>query len=115
MHIEEQKVGNVLVVTPRQNRIDASVSTEFKGRMVDLINQGNKLIILNLSDVDFVDSSGLGVMVSSLKTIDGDGDLVICCIRDTVMGLFKLTRMDRVFRIFSDQSEAMRSLSERYA
>lgn len=114
MQIEEHKTGKVLVIIPRQSRIDASVSTEFKGRMVDLINQGNKLIVLDLSEVDFVDSSGLGVMVSSLKTIDGDGDLVICCIRDTVMGLFKLTRMDRVFHIFPAQPDAVRALNQAY-
>lgn len=112
MQLEEKKIGNVLVITPRQSRIDASVSTEFKGRMVDLINQGNRLIVLDLSHVDFIDSSGLGVMVSSLKTIDGDGDLVICCIRDTVMGLFNLTRMNRVFHIFAAQSDAVQALSQ---
>jgi anti-sigma B factor antagonist len=115
MELEEKKVGKVLIVIPRQSRIDASVSTEFKGRMVDSINQGNKLIVLDLSDVDFVDSSGLGVMVSSLKTIDNEGDLVICCIRDTVMRLFSLTRMNRVFSIFTTQADALQALNEKYA
>ncbi len=115
MELEEKKIGKVLVVIPRLSRIDASVSVEFKGRMVDSINQGNKLIVLDLSDVDFIDSSGLGVMVSSLKTIDGEGDLVICCIRETVMRLFNLTRMNRVFTIFATQSEAVQALNEKYA
>jgi len=114
MQIEEKKVGKVLVVIPQENRIDASVATEFKGRMVDWINQGNKLIVLDLSHVDFIDSSGLGVMVSSLKTIDGDGDLVVCSIRDTVMGLFNLTRMNRVFHIFPAQSDALQALNKTY-
>ncbi len=111
MEIEERKVGNVLVVLPREKRIDASVSTGFKGRMVDWINQGNRRIVLDLSEVDFIDSSGLGAIVSSLKTLGNDGDLVICGIRETVMGLFKITRMNRVFQIFATESEAIEALS----
>jgi len=111
MEIEERKVGNVLVVLPREKRIDASVSTGFKGRMVDWINQGNRHIVLDLSEVDFIDSSGLGAIVSTLKTLGNDGDLVICGIRETVMGLFKITRMNRVFQIFATESEAIEALS----
>ncbi len=111
MEIEERKVGNVLVVLPREKRIDASVSTGFKGRMVDWINQGNRRIVLDLSEVDFIDSSGLGAIVSTLKTLGNDGDLVICGIRETVMGLFKITRMNRVFQIFATESEAIEALS----
>lgn len=60
MEIEEKKIGSVLVVVPRDSRIDAAVSTEFKGRMVDWINEGSKLIVLDLSHVDFVDSRASG-------------------------------------------------------
>jgi anti-sigma B factor antagonist len=111
MQIEDRKVGDILVVLPVEKRIDASVSTEFKGKMVDWINQGNRRIVLDLSLVDFIDSSGLGAIVSSLKTIGNDGDLVVCCIRETVMSLFKLTRMNRVFQIFAAQTEAIEALS----
>ena len=79
--------------------------------MVDWINQGNRRIVLDLSEVDFIDSSGLGAIVSSLKTLGNDGDLVICGIRETVMGLFKITRMNRVFQIFATESEAIEALS----
>ncbi|NLT22087.1 MAG: STAS domain-containing protein [Syntrophorhabdus sp.] len=112
MEIEERKVGDVLVVLPREKRIDASVSTGFKGKMVDWINQGNKRIVLDLSQVDFIDSSGLGAIVSSLKTLGNDGDLVICGVRETVMGLFRITRMNRVFQIFADESEAIKALAK---
>lgn len=111
MEIESRKIENILVVQPTVKRIDASVSTEFKGRMVDWINAGSRKIILDLSNVDFIDSSGLGAIVSSLKTIGNDGDLVICGIKETVMGLFRLTRMNRVFQIFPSQPEAIKALS----
>ncbi|MCX5808093.1 MAG: STAS domain-containing protein [Proteobacteria bacterium] len=105
------KIENILIVKPSEKRIDASVATDFKGKMIDWINAGNKRIILNLAEVDFVDSSGLGAIVSSLKTIGNDGDLVICGISDTVITLFRLTRMNMVLQIFSTEEEALKALS----
>ena len=111
MQIQDKKVGNILILKPSEKRIDASVATDFKGKIIDLINAGNKRIVLNLAGVDFIDSSGLGAIVSSLKAIGNEGDLVICGISETVMTLFRLTRMNRVFQIFSTEDEALKALS----
>lgn len=112
MQVQDKKVEDILVVQPLEKRIDASVATEFKGKMVDWINAGNTRIVLDLSNVDFIDSSGLGAIVSSLKTIGNNGDLVISGIKETVMNLFRLTRMNRVFQIFSSEQEAIQALSK---
>lgn len=111
MQLEDKKIGNVLIVKPLEKRIDASSATDFKGKMVDWVNGGNNRIVLNLSVVDFIDSSGLGAIVSSLKTIGNSGDLVICGVRDTVMSLLRLTRMNRVFQIFVSEEEALGALA----
>jgi anti-sigma B factor antagonist len=111
MQIQDKKVGNILILKPSEKRIDASVATDFKGKIIDLINAGNRKIVLNLDGVDFIDSSGLGAIVSSLKAIGNEGDLVICGISETVMTLFRLTRMNRVFQIFSTEDEALKALS----
>ena len=105
MKAEHKKIGDILVVTPVENRIDASLATSFKSRMADWVSEGNDRILLDLSNVDFVDSSGLGAILSSLKTLGKNGDLVICSINDTVKSLFELTRMHRILRIFSSQEE----------
>jgi anti-sigma B factor antagonist len=112
MQIEQKTVNEILVVTPLEKRIDASSATDFKGKLIDWILQGHKRILLDLSQVDFIDSSGLGAIVSCLKTIGTNGDLVICGIRDTVMSLFQLTRMNRVFQIFLSQDEAVQALTK---
>ena len=111
MQIEEKKVNDLLIVTPLEKRLDASAAAGFKGKIVDWINSGNNRIVLDLSRVDFIDSSGLGAIVSCLKTLGGNGDLVICGIQETVMSLFKLTRMNRVFQIFPTEAEALKALS----
>lgn len=111
MQIEGKKVNNLLIVTPLEKRLDASAAADFKGKIVDWINSGNNRIVLDLSRVDFIDSSGLGAIVSCLKTLGGSGDLAICGIQETVMSLFQLTRMNRVFQIFPTEAEALKALA----
>jgi anti-sigma B factor antagonist len=106
MQVEDKAIGAVTVVKVYDKRLVAKVAVEFKENMLRLINQGNRSLALDLSDVDFVDSSGLGAIVSSLKAIGRDGDLVVCGLKEPVMQVFSLTRMDKVFRIFSNVEEA---------
>jgi len=112
MEISSEQRGNLLVVTLQEKRLEAATATFFKSTMVDFINSGATRIVLDLSQVDFVDSSGLGSIVSILKTLGDEGELVLCGISQTVMSLFKLTRLDRIFRIFPTADEAVTSFPE---
>ncbi|HSO67421.1 MAG TPA: STAS domain-containing protein, partial [Desulfatirhabdiaceae bacterium] len=64
---------------------------------------------LDLTYVEFIDSSGLSVLISVLKTLAGKGELLLCSISNTVMSLFKLTRMDRIFKIYDSVEEALKN------
>ncbi|MFQ5636904.1 MAG: STAS domain-containing protein [bacterium] len=110
MQIEDRKEGDVLVAKVLDNRLDARIAVEFKEKMKDFINGGANNIVLNLSEVDFIDSSGLGAIVSSLKVLGRNGDFVISGTSDTVSTMFKLTRMDKVFRMFNSEDEAIAAL-----
>lgn len=112
MQVEDRKEGKILVVKIYDKRIDSTIAYEFKEKMSEFIARNNEFIILNISEVDFVDSSGLGAIVSSLKMLGGKGDLVICGIKDTVMRMFKLTRMDKVFGIYDTEEKAITALSQ---
>jgi anti-sigma B factor antagonist len=111
MIFEDKFLEGILVVKPLDKRIDASSATNFKEQIVGWINEGNNHIVLDLSNVDFIDSSGLVAIVSVLKTINSRGDLIICGMKEAVMNLFRLTRMNRVFQIFSSEEEAVNALS----
>jgi anti-sigma B factor antagonist len=110
MQLVHEKIDKVLVVKLLEKRIDAFIAADFRGQMGVFINEGQELIVLDLTEVDFVDSSGLGAIVASLKMLGGKGDLVIAGACDKVMSLFKLTRMDRVFQIFATKDEAVAKL-----
>jgi anti-sigma B factor antagonist len=73
-----------------------------------LLESGARTIILDLSDVTFVDSSALAVIVRGMKRCrERSGDLILCGLRQPVRIIFELTRMDRAFRIY-DSAEAAR-------
>ncbi len=112
MQVEDKKEGNVLVVKILNNRLDAHGANEFKEKMSEYISNGNQLIVLNLSEVDFVDSSGLGAMVSVLKMLGENAQLAVCNVTEQVERLFKLTRMNKVFNMFGSEREAIDVLSD---
>lgn len=106
MHLETKKENGIVIVKPLSESINAAVSTEFKGSLIDIINQGSNFVLLNLSKVGFIDSSGLGAFISILKTIElNNGKVVICEMTPPILNLFKLTRLDRVFTIASNETE----------
>ena len=107
MQIERKQVEDVLIVTPFEPRLDARGAVSFKETMGSFIKEGHSRIVLNLSNVEFIDSSGLGAIVSSLKALGLKGEIAICGARNTVLTMFKLTRLDKVFRLLKDEGEAI--------
>ncbi len=112
MKTEDRIINGVLVVKPIEKRIEASNSSAFKDIFIDHINSGKCRMVLNLSEVEFIDSSGLGSIISVLKTLSGRGDIVLCEIQPSVLSLFTLTRMNRVFKIYETQDEALTFFNE---
>ena len=111
MDMEVTKTDEIIFLKPLKQNIDATASTQFKARVIDLINQGNHFFLLNLSEVEFVDSSGLGAMISILKLLKlNNGDLVLCNLNVAVLNLFNLTRMTHVFNISTNEKDGLESL-----
>ena|SRR5580698_334770 len=111
MRFAESTIGKVLVIKVLENRIAADVAGRFKEEVVGYVTKGNRAIVLDMSEVTFIDSSGLGALIASLKVLGEDGELVLCGARDAVTSMFKLTRMNKVFRMFQTPEEAVAALS----
>lgn len=109
--LKAQTHHGVLVVQPSEKRLDASRAPVFKNEMRELIGQGHTNIVIDLSGVDFVDSSGLGAIVSCLKQMGPQGNLAISGAAGAVSRLFALTRMDRVFSLHETADQAVDSLN----
>lgn len=84
----------------------------FKEGMTAVIDKGEKWIIVDFSNVTYVDSSFLGALVSSLKyAISKNEELVLTGLHKDILDLLKLIRMDRVFKIYKNKEEAMQALA----
>ena len=101
--------NNVLVLGLREENLDAGNVRDFKDAVQALI-QNHTRVVLDLSGVKFIDSSGLGALISCLRSLNGrHGDFRLCEMSRTVRALFELMRMHRVFSIHASCEEAVRS------
>lgn len=111
MELETRKEGEVLVVKSLEKRLAAHIAAEFRERLAQLINEGNHLIVLDISEVEFIDSAGLAALVYTLKLLGRKEQLVIYGARGPVTNIFELTRMNTVFQMFDDEKGAIAALS----
>jgi anti-sigma B factor antagonist len=99
MDLSSTAQNDHLIVTVNAPRIDAAAAIQFKDAMRRVTAEGPDHVILDLGQVDFVDSSGLGAIVAAMKQIGPDRRLDLAALRPEVDKVFRLTRMDSVFVI----------------
>ncbi|MBF0566181.1 MAG: STAS domain-containing protein [Nitrospirae bacterium] len=108
MLLQERTINGVVILKLLEKRLDSSISSDFKVKIMELINGGTLHFVIDLSNVDFIDSSGLGSIVFTLKKLGNEGRVVLCGLQETVFGMFRLTRMDRVIKVYKTEDEALR-------
>lgn len=106
--IAEQR-GEILVVRAMQDRIDAAGAIQFKDKMREITQATNPRVVLDMSRVAFLDSSGLGAVVAVMKALGPDRKLELSGLTATVQKVFRLTRMDSVFIIHDQLPDGMRN------
>ena len=107
MKITTKTIHNGVVVHLNIDYLDASNAKEFSLGMGPILNE-HKSIILDMSSLEFVDSSGLGALLSCLRQQNAsDGSLALCAISKPVRTLFELVRIHRVFDIYNTCDEAV--------
>ena len=110
MNLKTEASGNWMIIFVQEERLDAHNSEELKAEMNRLFASGAKEIIVDLKDVRFIDSSGLGVLVSGFKNASTrQGSLRLAGLQTQVKSMFELTRLHRVFDIFQTVDEAIDS------
>lgn len=101
--------ADVLVVELREDNLDASNVREFRDAMQSLMQERSR-VVLDMAGVKFIDSSGLGALISCLRqTNSRKGDFRLCELSRTVHALFELMRMHRVFTLHSSRADAVAS------
>lgn len=100
MNLTSTTDGSRRIVTVNESRIDAAVALMFKNKMRAETEDAPDKVILNLEQVQFVDSSGLGAIVAAMKAMGASRTLALAGLTPTVEKVFRLTRMTLFFRSF---------------
>ncbi len=111
IHTTKHESGMV-VVRPGAERLTAFNAKTFKDEVVALIDEGATQLVIDFKDVTFLDSSGLGALAGVLKKIGLRGDMVVSGLNADVSHMFRICRMDRVFKIYRDVDAAIQATSE---
>jgi anti-sigma B factor antagonist len=105
-----RQVGEVTVVDAVGRITLGDGATTFRDTIRDLANAGNKKLLLNLAEVSYIDSSGIGEMVSGFTTITNQGGQVkLLNLTKRVKDLLQITKLYTVFEVFDDEAHGVRS------
>lgn len=109
MEITIENLEGVAVGVVPVEELDASNAAEFK-RDIAPVLAANTRLVLDLSQMRFIDSSGLGAMLSCLRQLTAKGgDLKLCGLSKQVRALFELVRMHRIFDIYPTREDAVKA------
>lgn len=107
-----RQVGDVTVIDANGRITLGEGSSTFRDTIKELTGKGNKKLLLNLGDVSYIDSSGIGEMVSGFTSVTNQGgQLKLLKLTRRVKDLLQITKLYTVFEVFEDEAAAVRSFS----
>lgn len=107
-----RQVGDVTVIDAAGRITLGEGSSTFRDALRDLMAKGQKKLLLNLADVTYIDSSGIGELVSGFTTVtNGGGRLKLLRLTKRVKDLLQITKLYTVFEVYDDEAEAVRSFA----
>ena len=105
LDVTERDGWAVLSVT---GEVDVYTAPKFREKLIELVSDGKYQIVVDLEAVDFLDSTGLGVLVGGLKRLRShDGDLVLVCTQSRILKVFEITGLTKVFSIHDSVDSAV--------
>ena len=117
MDISHHKVGNIIVIKLEGGNLDAQESPDFKQKASDLISkEGSNQVVLDLSSLNFIDSTGLGSFLSIMRGLNGSqGDIKLANMSSPIHTIFELVCMHKIFEIYDSVDEAVAAFEKQKA
>ena len=111
LKISTERKGNALILSPVE-RIDSSVARDFEEFVQDRVAEGNNKLIVDFSEISFISSAGMRVLLIYAKKLrtGGGGKLVLCNMRDSIREIFSISGFDHIITICGTQEESLASL-----
>ena len=112
--ITTEQIGGDLYVISLAGEVDLYTAPEFKQRLLEVIGQGGKDVVVDFSATTFIDSTTLGVLVGGVKRLrPNGGQLSLVCDDRNITKIFEITGLDKVFPIYSSRDEAMEKAGQK--
>lgn len=106
-----EEVDGVKIVRLKEERLDTAIAPDLKTQLLVLIAQDKK-VLLNLEDVDYADSSGLGAILLGFRQArDVGADFAICGVQKRVETMINIAQLTNVITIYKDQFEALEEMN----
>lgn len=110
MNLKREEQGTVVLLQVKEERLDAHNAEELKQELASLFDSGKSGVVVDLKEVRFIDSSGLGALVSGFKNASArQAELKLSGMQTQVKSMFELTRLHRVFDIYTTMDDALAS------
>ena len=107
-HIDDESIDAETHVIELGGEVDLYTAPEFKERLVQVIEDGKKQLVVDLSKATFIDSTTLGVLVGGVKRLrPSGGSLALVCTDQNITKIFEITGLDRVFPIHASREDAL--------
>lgn len=91
-----------------EGEVDVYTAPQLKQQIIDLLDNGVNHIIVNLTQVDYLDSTALGVLIGGLKRLrERDGALDLICPNPRIRRIFEITGLDKIFDMYTTEDEAL--------
>src|SRR5256886_337135 len=104
LDVTERNGFTILAV---RGEVDVYTAPRFRERLIELVSEGKHRIVVDLEAVDFLDSTGLGVLVGGLKRLRShDGDMILVCTQPRILKVFEITGLTKVFSIHDSVESA---------
>ena len=105
-----RQVGDVTVIDAVGRITLGEGSSTFRDTVKELVTKGNKKILMNLAEVSYIDSSGIGELVSGFTTVsNGGGNLKLLNLTKRIQDLLQITKLYTIFEVFDDEAVALAS------
>lgn len=115
LKIESSEESGVGIIT-LEGEVDVYTAPKLKSRLIDMVDEGKYNIIVDLQKVEFMDSSGLGVLVGGLKRVKShQGSITLVCTQENILKIFRITGLVKVFPIYPTVTEAVESVKKQSA
>ncbi len=112
VRLTTRKVGDVTVIDAVGRITLGEGASTFRNTIRELVSKGDKKLLLNLADVTYIDSSGIGELVSGYTTVTNQGgQLKLLQLTKRIKDLLQITKLYTVFEVFDDEAAAVRSFA----